>query len=194
MNAIKLTTKQEQFTLNIFSGMTQREAWIQAGYSSNYSMAVVDSNACALFHTSKIQARFKTLQDKAESDKIMEVKERKERLSEIGRGRLTDYQESGQDGGWINIGPESPNTAALSEIVSTTKYDENGASPTLISRIKLHNPVVAIAELNKMEKIYSDGTTVNVDNRKVEIVVFDKETKQSVERLLNGEAPAVKTY
>ena len=94
----------------------------------------------------------------------MEVKERKERLTEIGRGRLTDYQESGQDGGWINIGPESPNTAALSEIVSTTKYDDDGAKPTLITRIKLHNPVNAIQELNKMERIYNDGATVNVLN------------------------------
>lgn len=160
---MNLTKKQEQFALNIFSGMTQREAWIKAGYSSNYSMAVVDSNACALAHISKIQLRLEELQDKAASDKIMEVRERKERLSEIGRGRLTDYQESGQDGGWINIGPESPNTAALSEIVSTTKCNENGANPTLITKVKLHNPINAIAELNKMEKIYS-GDTINILN------------------------------
>jgi len=170
---VKLTPKQEQFTLNIFSGMSQREAYIKAGYSSNMLPNTIDRNASALANSNKILTRLNALKKKAESDKVMSVKERKERLSEIGRGRLTDYQESGQDGGWINIGPESPNTAAISEIVSTTTYDKNGANPTLISRIKLHNPVNAIQELNKMERIYNDGATVNIDNRTLNIEVDD---------------------
>ena len=168
---MKLTQKQENFTLNLFQGMSQREAYVQAGYSDKGLPNAIDVHASELAKNSKVIVRLSQLREKAESDKIMTVKERKERLSEISRGRLTDYQESGQDGGWINIGPESPNTAALSEIVSTTKYDENGASPTLISRVKLHNPVTAIAELNKMEKVYNDGTIVNVGvivNRKAE--------------------------
>lgn len=184
-----LTTRQERFVLNLFSGMTQRESWIQAGYSSNYPMAVVDKNACLLAGKSKIQVRLQELRDKAASERIMDIQERKERLSEIGRARLTDYQELGQDGGWINIGKESPNTAALSEITSTTKYDENGANPTLITRVRLHNPTQAIDLLNKMDKLYSEGSTVNIDNRKVEIYVADRETKQLVERLISGELP-----
>ena len=168
---MKLTQKQENFTLNLFQGMSQREAYVQAGYSDKGLPNAIDVHASELAKNSKVIVRLSQLREKAESDKIMTVKERKERLSEISRGRLTDYQESGMDGGWISIGPESPNTAALSEIVSTTKYDENGASPTLISRVKLHNPVTAIAELNKMEKVYNDGTIVNVGvivNRKAE--------------------------
>lgn len=180
---VKLTTKQEQFTLNVFSGMSQREAYIKA-YDANYAIATIDANASRLANNDKVLARLEYLQKKVESDKIMEVKERKERLSEIGRGRLTDYQESGQDGGWISIGPESPNTAALSEIVSTTKYDDDGAKPTLITRIKLHNPVNAIQELNKMEKIYSDGATVNVDNRKIEVYEL---TDEQLDRLITTE-------
>ena len=169
---MKLTQKQENFTLNLFQGMSQREAYVQAGYSDKGLPNAIDVHASELAKNSKVIVRLSQLREKAESDKVMSVTERKERLSEIARARLTDYQESGQDGGWINIGPESPNTAALSEIVSTTKYDENGASPTLISRVKLHNPVTAIAELNKMERIYNDGNTINVgvfvDNRKAE--------------------------
>ena len=168
---MKLTQKQENFTLNLFQGMSQREAYVQAGYSDKGLPNAIDVHASELAKNSKVTVRLSQLREKAESDKIMTVKERKERLSEISRGRLTDYQESGMDGGWISIGPESPNTAALSEITSTTKYDENGASPTLITKVKLHNPVVAIAELNKMEKVYNDGTIVNVGvivNRKAE--------------------------
>ena len=157
-----LTVKQEKFTLNLFVGMSQREAYIQAGYSSNMLPGVIDNHASLLAKKGEVKVRLQELQEQAESDKIMSVKERKERLSEISRARLTDYQESGMDGGWINIGKESPNTAALSEITSTTKYDDNGASPTLITKVKLHSPITAIAELNKMERIYNDGTTVNV--------------------------------
>ena len=188
-NGHRLTQKQEKFVLYIFSGMTQREAWIQAGYSSNYPMKVVDSNACNLFHTNKVQARYRELQDKIVSDKIMTVTQRLERLSEIASARLTDYQESGQDGGWINIGKESPNTAALSEIVSTTKYDDNGANPTLITRIKLHNPIQAIDLLNKMDKLYAEGTTVNVDNRKIEITVTSETARHLLTEIAEGIPP-----
>ena len=169
---MKLTQKQENFTLNLFQGMSQTESYIQAGYSTNMLPATIIHHACVLAKNGNVTARLSQLREKTESEKIMTVKERKERLSEISRARLTDYQESGMDGGWISIGPESPNTAALAEIVSTTKYDENGASPTLISRVKLHNPVTAIAELNKMEKVYTEGTTLNFQqNIKQEIGV-----------------------
>lgn len=187
MNTVKLTTKQEQFVLNVFSGMPQREAYLKAGYSSNTSMAVIDVQSSRLSKNAKVLLRLEELRQKVASDKIMEVRERKERLSEIARGRLTDYQESGQDGGWINIGPESPNTAALGEIVSTTKYDENGAKPTLITRIKLHNPIVAIAELNKMERIYEAEGTVTIDNRTLVINVISDKAKGLTERLMEGE-------
>ncbi len=184
---MKLTKKQEQFTLFIFEGLTHREAYVKAGYSTNISVANLDSHASVIAKNSKVLSRLEELRDKAASAKVMTVQERKERLSEIARARLTDYQELGMDGGWINIGPESKNTAALSEIVSTTKYDENGANPTLISRVKLHNPVVAIAELNKMEKIYNDGTTVNVDNRQLMITVSSESAKKLTEAIVNGE-------
>ena len=184
---MKLTQKQENFTLNLFQGMSQREAYVQAGYSDKGLPNAIDVHASELAKNSKVMVRLRELQDKAESDKVMSVTERKERLSEIARARLTDYQESGQDGGWINIGPESPNTAALSEITSTTKYDENGASPTLITKVKLHNPVVAIAELNKMEKVYNDGNTVNVDNRQIMVTVASEKAKELTEAIVSGE-------
>ena len=180
-----LTGKQEKFAFNLFMGMQQREAYISAGYSKKAATAVIDVNASKLANNNKIILRVKELHDNQHSPEIMSVEERKKRLSEIARARLTDYQESGQDGGWINIGPESPNTAALQEIQSTTKYNENGAEPTLITRIKLHNPINAIQELNKMEGVYSDAPRVNIDNRQVHIEVYDQETKKELTEYLN---------
>ena len=162
-----LTAKQEKFVLNLFQGMSQREAYTKAGYSTNFAPAIVDKNACVLAKNSKILVRLKELQGKVENAAIMSVSERKERLSEIARARLTDYQEAGADGaGYINIGKESPNTAAIAGIKSSTKFDENGNTGTLYTEIKLHNPIMAIAELNKMEKLYNDdkqGVNVNVN-------------------------------
>jgi hypothetical protein len=80
--------------------------------------------------------------------------------------------------------------AAISEIVSTTKYDENGANPTLITRIRLHNPVVAIQELNKMDGVYDDAAKVNLtlDNRTQSVIynLINPGTKTLLERLEHG--------
>ena len=181
-----LTAKQERFAFNLFMGMQQREAYIKAGYSNKAAVAVIDVNASKLANNNKILLRVKELHDNQHSSEIMSLDERKKRLSEIARARLTDYQESGQDGGWINIGKESPNTAAIAEIVSTTKYDENGAQPILITRVKLHNPMQAIAELNKMEKVYQDIIPVTQDNRQINIFVQDGEKARQITELIDG--------
>ena len=173
---MKLSQRQEKFALNLFSGMTQREAWGKAGYSTKYSPAFIDSNACNMAKTNKIQTRLAELRNQVSNDKVMSVQERKERLSEIARGRIVDYQESGLDGsGYISITKESPNTAAIQSIESATKFDENGNTGTLFTKVRLHSPAQAIDLLNKMDKIYSENPVVNIDNRKQEVkfVNFD---------------------
>lgn len=177
-----LTAKQEKFAQNLFIGMSQFAAYKDA-YQVSYARSAIDSHASRLAKVGKIRARFKELQETTNSDKVMSVAERKTRLTEIARARLTDYQESGMDGGWINIGKESPNTGAIREIVSTTRYDENGAHPTLVTRIRLHDPIQAIQELNKMEKVYSEALPVNIDNRRLVIIVKDERTKELLESI-----------
>lgn len=181
MSYERLTQKQEKFAQNLFSGMTQREAWIQAGYSHNYSLAGVDSHACNLANTVKIQSRIEELNNQAASDRVMSVQERKERLSEISRARLTDFVEAGADGSYINVGLESCNSAAIQAVESTTKYDDDGSGAAVITKLKLHDPVKAIAELNKMEHIYSEGERINQDTRIINIIVGDTEAKRMIE-------------
>ena len=164
----KLTQKQERFTLLLFEGLSQREAWIKAGYSYKYALAIIDSNACQLSKTSKVQIRLAELRQKVEDASVMDVRERQQRLTEIARAKLTDFMELGLDGSWVNLGQETPHGGAIQEIHSTTKYDENGANPTVHTSVKLHDPMKAIDLLNRMDKIYSDSS-VFVDNRKIEI-------------------------
>ena len=163
----KLTQKQERFALFLFDGLSQREAWVKAGYSDRYAVAIIDSNACQLNKTSKIQIRLAELRQKAEDASVMNVRERQQRLTEIARAKLTDFMELGQDGSWVNLGEETPRGGAIQEIHSTTQYDKYGANPTVHTSVKLHDPMKAIDLLNKMDKLYTDGTII--DNRKVEI-------------------------
>ena len=183
----KLTNRQEKFAINLFSGMTNREAY-KIAYHANYAHSTIDANASRLAHSDKVLCRLEELKKQAASSKIMSVQERKERLSEIARGNLTDYQEAGLDGaGYISITKNSPNTAAIASIESATKFDESGNTGMLITKVRLHSPIQAISELNKMEKIYSESINVNVDNRKLIVVTSSEKSKELTEAIAAGE-------
>lgn len=162
----KLTVKQEKFTLNLFAGMNQSQAYIKAGYANNTAVTVTN-NASRLAKNAFVIQRLEELRSKAESAKIATVQERKEILTEILRAKLTDFMELGQDGSWVNIGPETKSGHAIQEIHSRTEYDKNGASPTIYTSVKLINPIEAIKELNKMEGIGKEDTKVNILNQTI---------------------------
>ena len=184
---MKLSQRQEKFALNLFSGMTQREAYKDA-YGAKYALSTIDANASRLANNVKVLSKLEELRNQVSNDKVMSVQERKERLSEIARGRIVDYQESGLDGsGYISITKDSPNTAAIQSIESATKFDENGNTGTLFTKVRLHNPVQAIQELNKLDRLYTDSTTVNVDNRKLTIIVNSQKSKELTELITQGE-------
>jgi len=151
-----LTQKQKTFTLGLFKGLSQREAYIAAGYSAKQSLRVIDRNACVLAKTNKVLIRWNELNKEAEDVTIATVKERKQILTQIARGDITDYLTCGPDRDLISVGSESPNTRALSEVTSRTEYDEKGAGVAVVTKIKLHNPIQAIAEHNRMERVGSD--------------------------------------
>ena len=179
---MKLTQKQETFCINYFESGNATEAAIVAGYSKKTARVIASINLTKV----NIVNRLQELRDLAASAKIMDVVERKERLTEIARARLTDYVTCGPDRDLVDVGPESPNTAALQEITSRTEFDKDGAGEAVVTKIKLHNPMTAISELNKMERIYEEGTTVNIDNRKIEIIVSTETAKKLTEQILVG--------
>ena len=159
-----LTDRQMKFAQNIFAGMTQAKAYLKAGYAKNNAVTV-NNNASRLAKKELILQYLTKLREKAESQKVMSVIERRERLSEIARTNLTQFMELGQDGSWVNLGEETKNAGAIQEIHSRTEYDENGAHPTIYTSIKLHDPIRAIDLLNKMDGVYG------VDKEKQDINV-----------------------
>lgn len=140
----KLTPKQERFCLNIFQGMSQREAYIKAGYSSKQGIGPIDRNSCILANSNKIIKRLSELKQAAEDESIATVQERKQILSDIARASLPDFL---TDGGEVKIHNVKHNKALSEYAITYTKKGEQR------KEIKLHDPVRAISELNKMERI-----------------------------------------
>ena len=178
----QLRPKQELFCLYFMETGNYSEAMRRAGYRA--------INPTQILRSTLVQARIEELKAKMKEEigiSWMTAEERRIRLSQIARAKLTDFMELGPDGSWVNIGKETPGSEAIAEIHSRTEYDDNGAHPTVHTSVKLHDPMKAIDLLNKMDKIYSDGAQVSVDNRKIEITVVSEEAKELTNRILLGE-------
>lgn len=181
----RLTQKQETFCVKYFELGNASEAARLAKYSPKTAAIIGAENLLKPI----IQTRLQELRQRTEDASVMSVLERKQRLTEISRARLTDFMELGQDGSWVNLGPEVPMTGAIQEIHSRTAYDKDGSNPMVFTSMKLHNPLQAIDLLNKMDKIYTDGALVNIDNRKLEITVQSEKSRNLLTEITEGIAP-----
>jgi phage terminase small subunit len=161
----KLTSKQELFCQYVISGLSQHDAYLKAGYSSNMLPDTIDNNAYMLTCKSEIKARILELKQLALTSLIMSVSERKEILSELGRAKLTDFV---GDNGEIKLKP----SAALAELVIEDWQGSGDDKPiSRNKRIKLRDPIAAIAELNKMERIGTPDTAPGVINNNVQVII-----------------------
>ena len=183
MRRVGLTQKQETFCLRYFETGNAGASYIEAGYSPKFA----DINVHKLLNTTRLQERLQGLRQEAEDATVATVVERKQKLTTILRGNLLDYEEVGADGSYLSIGKESPNTGAIGEITSRTEYDKDGANAAIVTKVKLHNPIQAIAELNKMERIYEPDGSVTIHNNQLTIVVASEQGKRDLERVMDGE-------
>ena len=185
-----LTQKQEAFTRNLFEGMSQRVAYVAAGYSSNQSPATIDRHASELAKNDKVMARYEKLRQKAEDASVATVLERKQILTEIARARMTDFLTCSADGVWMHdIGQDSMNTAALKKVETTTAPFGNADDnlKIILTKVELIDPTKAIDLLNKMDKLYEAGISNFQDNRQINIYIQGNDAKKKLERLLSGE-------
>jgi len=178
---LRLTQRQETFCIKYFELGNATEAALIAGYSPRSIRNIASVNLT----NTNIQKRLKELNQAVEDASIATVLERKQILTEITRGRVSNLLGDDQrikQGGNID-------TAAIQELDTMDVKIGKGENAKLatITRVKLHNPIQAITELNKMERIYSDGAILNVDNRVVNINVSSEKAKELTQRLLGGE-------
>ena len=170
-----LTQKQETFCIKYFELGNTSEAARLAGYSAHTAAVTGRKNLLK----PAIQERIQELRQVAEDAMIMGVVERKRRLSEIARANIPDY--IAEDG--IKVSKESPNVGAVSEITTKTKLFRKTGEPVVITNLKLHNPISAISELNKMEKVYETAVNINQDNRTINIIVQSPETRDMLAKI-----------
>ena len=171
----KLTQQQEGFCLDVLNEVPAGKAYL-AHYKCKPSAA--DALASRLVRNAKIEARLQELRKKAEDAAISTVKERQKILTQIQRATIADFV---NEYGNLDIDEKAKlQTAAVSEL----KTERTPLGERTI--LKLRDPVGAIAEHNKMDKIYSDQPQVNIDNRQVNFIVKSQDEADEVERLLSG--------
>ena len=171
-----LTPKQERFALFLFQGLSQRDAYVKAGYSPTQSPDALDSHACVLANDERILARLAEFQAKAKSAAIADEVERKETLTRILRCTPADFAD--EDGNLAIKSREQLRNPAIQELKTTATLKSVEKS------LKLRDPIAAIAELNKMERIGAQDTQpVSQDNRVLIINVNSDNAKSLIDRL-----------
>lgn len=183
-----LTQKQHNFTLYYFKTGKPAQSYINAGYRVK-DTGVARRNASRLLTNADVQSLLEKLRKEAEDASVMDVLERKQRLTEIGRGNIGQFVEAGEGGARIKVELETLNSGAVQEITTDEiKLGKGEDAPRAeVTKIKLHNPMQAIDLLNKMDGVYSDQPPINIDNRQVHIHVESKKAKKLTERISAGE-------
>lgn len=91
---VRLTANQEEFVVNLISGMTQREAYKKAFSCVGQKDSTIDAKASKLFAMPKIRQRYDELQEllKTRQDikAIMSAEERMEWLTKVVNGEIKE--------------------------------------------------------------------------------------------------------
>ncbi len=149
------TLKEQAFALDFFKtqGRNRANSMRVAGYPV-VTRARALNHADRILQRPRIQAYLRHLWEKAESPVVMSVRERTERLSELGRGNIGDLLD---DDGNVDI-DAIRNMPAVKEV--TIQEDTVGIKNPITRRtirVKMLNPVEPIHELNIMDKLLNRG-------------------------------------
>jgi phage terminase small subunit len=148
--AKRLTQKQEIFCVTYFKTGNATRAALAAGYSRRRPEQAGWDN----LNNPMVAARIEELRKRTEDETVARVLERKRRLSEIARGRITDYVNA--DGTGFVVDKDSVNPGAVEQMSMRVRRGRNGGGAEVTVAVKLHDPVRAIDMLNKMEGLYSE--------------------------------------
>lgn len=169
-----LTPAQEKFVERLIFGDSQREAYKNAFNCRKFKDKTIDEKASRLFHTDKIQARYKDLQKKvlaaAEKDAIMSGKEILQRLTEIGRSSLADVIEVKTCKDEILINAK---TDMDLKNVKEIYLDKNGNL-----RVKMHDPIKAIGKLADLQSVKEQQQNDSEKDENVVHVEFANELEE----------------
>ena len=176
-----LNARQRQFVINYASGMTQSEAYIQAGYSvdpklgsaSDCASRLMTSNASVKDYYTSLLERQESLALVEGVEKLLSKSEKRQILATFARAQLADLLD---DNGQVKLDKNSPAMKALKEYSSRTKLDKEG-NPIVNKYIKMLDPLAAIQEDNKMSGDYAPSRHQVAKAVQINVSVVDKTRK-----------------
>ena len=130
-----LNVRQEKFCLEYIKCGNATEAAIEAGYAEKYA----GQNADKLLKNTKIQDRLKELREQFESEKIADITEMQQKLTEIIRQQM------------IEEVPMVVNNGDWSEVQMVEK------------KSSIRDVINAITTLGKMQGAFTDRLNVNLE-------------------------------
>lgn len=152
----KLTNLQQRVATNVLAGMTQRQAYFEAGGTAEDEKAA-DAIASRMLTDAKVVAFMDSMKEEAVSNAVMSRQEALEKLSNLARTDLKDLVEFGE----YELGSDgegNPIVQASWRIKDSAMQDPNkmAAISELTAgkegiKIKTHSPITAIQQLAKMQ-------------------------------------------
>lgn len=133
---VQLRPRQEKFCLEYAASGNAYQSAISAGYSEAYAKG----NVSALLENERVKARLQELYEKAESEKIMDVKEMQEKLTSIIRQQCEEE---------------------VIVVESTGDFTSEARKMTKTAAIK--DIINAINTLGKMQGVFVDKVEQTVD-------------------------------
>lgn len=113
-----LTPRQEKFCMEYAASGNAYKSAIAAGYSENYAKG----NANKLLENVRVKTRLQELREKAESEKIADIKEMQETLTAIIRQQLTEEVIVVEgDGEGVSTARKMEKTPAIKDVISAVE-------------------------------------------------------------------------
>lgn len=155
----KLTPKQEAFALAYLETGNAAEAYRRAYSASRMGPASIQAEAGKLLANPSIALRIDELQAAIVDASIMTATEIQQRLSAIGRANLSDIGRWGAEGFSLfdsdDLSEETKAAVAVIKVKRKRIWIGTGdnAEPWEIEELeaKLHDPITAMRELNKLQ-------------------------------------------
>ena len=152
----KLTQLQQRIATNVLAGMSQRQAYYDAGGSATTDQSA-DASASEILSTLTVKEFMDAMKEEAVSNAVMSRQEALERLSNFARTDLKDLVEFGSyelgedgDGNPIVQAAWKIKDSVLQDPMKIAAISELTAGKEGI-KIKTHSPITAIQQLAKMQ-------------------------------------------
>ena len=190
-----LTHKQENFVQGLFAGLSQREAYIKAGYNTkNTSDNAIDVNACRLASNPKVALRLKELRsvviDKVANKNIdISVEWIAQQYAQIAGVDLTKFVTWGQREvpvigafGPIMVGEGEAAVPLMKTVNYVDFIDSSLIDGTMVAEVKMgkdgasikvHDRMKALDKLGQYLKMFDNKIDVNA-NISIEIIPAPK--------------------